>query len=106
MAKKYHNLGSMKVRRKKNESDPAEYYIEIDREMLSKISIEGKPISKFIQVERPTAKFDRMLAAGKMSEAEYDKRVADFDASIDPETGNPRGKSSFVKFDLQVVTED
>lgn len=107
MAKKtYHNLGSMKLKKDKDENGNLQYYVEIDQKILDKIRIDGKKISKFIQVERPTQKFDRMLAAGKIDEKEYEEKTAQFDSTIDPQTKQPRGKLSFVKFDLQAVSEE
>lgn len=98
MAKKtYHNLGSMKLKKDKDENGNAQYYIELDKKIADRIKIDGKPISKFINVERPTAKFDRMLASGKLSPEEYEQKIEEFGAE---------GKLSFVKFDLQATQED
>lgn len=98
MAKKFHNIGSMKTKKEKDANGNPQYYIEIDKNYIGRISIDGKPVTtKFINVDRPTSKFDRMLKSGKIKEDEYDQKTADF---------APDGKLSFVKFDLQIVEEE
>jgi hypothetical protein len=103
MAKKYYNLGSMKTKKEKDADGNVQYYIELDKELVGKLKIDGKPLAKsndgkvYIQVERPTAKFDRMLASGKISDTEYNDKTERFSKD---------GDLSFVKFDLQAVTED
>lgn len=98
MSKKFHNIGSMKTKKERDENGDVQYYIEIDKSFLGRISIDGKAITgKYINVDRPVAKFDRMLKSGKIDESEYDKKTADF---------APEGKLAFVKFDLQIVTEE
>jgi hypothetical protein len=94
---KYNNFGSMKLKKEKDKDGNPQYYIELDQKIIDRLKFDGKPLDKFIQVERPTAKFDRMLNSGKLSQDEYDAKVAQFDKD---------GKLSFVKFDLQIVTKD
>lgn len=104
MAKKtYHNLGSMKLKKDKDANGNAQYYIEVDKKIADRIKIDGKPLSKnkdgkvFISVERPTDKFDRMLAAKAIDVKEYEEKVGQFEAD---------GKLSFIKFDLQATTDE
>lgn len=97
MSKKFNNLGSMKLKKDKDKDGNPQYYIELDQKIIEKLKLDGKPLSKFINVERPTAKYDRMLKAGKITQEEYEAKIADFDKE---------GRLSFVKFDLQVQTED
>jgi hypothetical protein len=104
MAKKnYHNIGSMNLKKKDHKDDPNEYYIKLDQKMVGKIYIEDektkklKPITEIISVERPTDKFDRMIASGKMTPEEYEQKIAMFSEG---------GKAAFVKFNLQASTED
>lgn len=98
MAKKYHNIGSMKTKKEKDKDGNVQYLIEIDKKYIGRISIDGKPITgKYINVDRPTTKYDRMLQSGKITEDEYEQKTAEF---------APDGKLAFVKFDLQIVTED
>lgn len=113
MAKKYHNFASMKTKKDKDENGNVQYLIELDKKYIDKLFLydsEKKryvPVpGKYINVDRPTTKFDRMLKSGKITEAEYEQKVSEYDASIDPQTKQPRGKLAFVKFDLQIVTED
>lgn len=98
MAKKtYFNLGSMKLRKDKDENGNPQYYVELDPKIVDKIRIDGKKITKYFQVERPTAKFDRMLASGKINEKEYEEKVAEYEKD---------GRLSFVKFDLQATSDE
>lgn len=104
MAKKYHNIGSMKTKKDKDADGQVQYLIELDKAYLGKIFIynettkEFVPMSgKYINVDRPTAKYDRMLKAGTIKEDEYDQKTSVF---------APDGKASHVKFDLQIVTEE
>lgn len=98
MAKTYHSIGQMKTKKDKDENGNVQYLIEIDKKYLGRISIDGIPLtSKYVNVERPTKKFDKMLAKGSIDEVEYDQKMADF---------SPEGKLSFVKFDIQIVTEN
>lgn len=113
MAKKqYYNIGSMKTKKDKDENGNVQYVIQLDKKMVGKIFIQDektkkfKPIDEYINVERPTAKFERMLAADKISEKEFEEKVDQYDATIDPKTKQPIGKLSFVKFDLQMTTTE
>lgn len=112
MAKKnYHNIGSMKTKKDKDEDGNVQYVIQLDKKYQGKIFIQdekGKfqPVSEYIQVERPTEKFDRMLVKGTIDEKEYEQKVAQFDSTVDPRTKQSLGKLSFIKFDLQMITEE
>ncbi len=97
MAKKFNAIGSMKTKKEKDANGNPQYYIEIDKNFIDRLKLDGKPIGKYINVERPTSKYDRMLKSGKIDEAEYDEKTAQFAAD---------GKLAFVKFDLQIVQED
>jgi hypothetical protein len=66
-------------------------YLKFDTEFqIDGLTFNGLPV-KAIEIEDPTAKFDRMVAAGKLTEAEADER-----ASKVP---------SFVLFEVQLRTE-
>jgi hypothetical protein len=112
MAKKnYHNIGSMKTKKDKDEDGNVQYVIQLDKKYHGKIFIkndQGKlePVTEYISVERPTVKYDRMLKKGTIDEKEYEEKVDQFDSTVDPKTKQPRGKLSFIKFDLQMVTEE
>lgn len=66
-------------------------YLKLDAEFdISRLTLDGKPVKSF-QIEDPTAKFDRMVASGKMSEADADEKAAKV--------------PSYVLFEVQVVVE-
>lgn len=66
-------------------------YLKLDENFdISGLSYNGVPV-KTLQIEDPTAKFDRMVASGKMSEADADEK-----ASKVP---------SYVLFEVQLQTE-
>jgi len=66
-------------------------YLKFDTEFDVKgLTLNGVPV-KSIQIEDPTAKFDRMVASGKMSEADADEAAAKV--------------PSFVLFEVQIITE-
>lgn len=101
MAKNYTTIGSMKTRKERDENGQVQYYVQLDKKVLGKLFIKDdkgqyQSVTEYIQVERPTAKFDRMLKSGKIDETEYDKKTADYAKD---------GKLDFVKFELQIVTE-
>jgi len=99
MAKKtYYNLGNMKTKKDKDADGNLQYYIEIDQKLQGRLSIDGKKITtKFIDVERPTTKFDRMLSKGVIDQNEYDKKTEEY---------SKEGRLSFIKFDLQIANEE
>lgn len=47
-------------------------YLKFDTNSTAEITVNGKPLKSF-QLEDPTAKFDRMVNAGKMTEDEADE---------------------------------
>ena len=95
--KDYHNIGSMKTKKEKDDEGNTQYYIEIDKKYLGRISIDGKKLtSKYINVNRPTVKLEGLLKAGVITEADFDQQSADF---------APEGKLNFVKFDLKLEIE-
>lgn len=66
-------------------------YLKFDTEFpLEGLTFNGQPV-KSIDIEDPTAKFDRMVASGKISEAEADEKAAKV--------------PSFVLFEVQIRTE-
>jgi hypothetical protein len=81
---KYHKLGAIL------EKKDGGVYLKFDTEFnLEGLTLNGAPVTS-IQIEDPTAKFDRMVASGKISEAEADEKAAKV--------------PSFVLFEVQVVT--
>jgi hypothetical protein len=66
-------------------------YLKFDTEFqLEGLTFNGLPV-KAIEIEDPTAKFDRMVASGKMTEADADEKAAKV--------------PSFVLFEVQLRTE-
>lgn len=87
---KFITVGSMLQGKENDAQGRPTYYIKLDSK--AKITIDGVDVSgSTLQVSRPTDKFDRMLAAGKMEEAEYDQKTARFGES---------GDLKFIKFEL------
>lgn len=66
-------------------------YLKLDDKFdIAGLTYNGKPV-KSLQIEDPTAKYDRMVASGKMTEAEADEAASKI--------------KSFVLFEVQVVVE-
>ena len=66
-------------------------YLKLDADFdIGRLSLDGKPVKSF-QIEDPTAKYDRMVASGKMTEADADEKAAKV--------------PSYVLFEVQVVVE-
>lgn len=66
-------------------------YLKFDEKFdVTGLSLNGSPVTGF-QIEDPTAKFDRMVASGKMTEVEADESAAKV--------------PSYVLFEVTVVTE-
>lgn len=82
---KYHKVGAIL------EKKDGGVYLKFDTEFnLEGLTLNGVPV-KSIEIEDPTAKFDRMVAAGKLTEQEADEKAAKV--------------PSFVLFEVQVRTE-
>lgn len=94
MAKKYTTIGSMNTKREKDEQGRVSYNIKLDSKV--KLIVNGEEVtSGYLNVSRPTDKFERMLKAGALTEEEYDRKLADFDKG---------GKLEFIKFEITAVT--
>lgn len=66
-------------------------YLKLDENFdISGLTYNGVPV-KALQIEDPTAKFDRMVASGKMSEADADEKASKI--------------PSYVLFEVQLQTE-
>lgn len=93
---KYVNLGQMLTTKEPDERGESRYYIKVAEGVEIKINgkvLEGDTIS----VSRATDKFYRMLDSGKMTEAEFDLKVA---------AHSKGGKQFFVKFDVSAKTKE
>jgi hypothetical protein len=66
--KKYVNVGILCKRK------DGGFYIKVDKD--SGLSIGGQDFSgQYINVSKPTEKYDRMLKAGKITEDEYNEKI-------------------------------
>jgi hypothetical protein len=86
----YVKLGAMVLDKEKDSEGRPKYYFKLDKDV--KILVNGKELaSNSFQIERPTDKYDRMVAAGKISEKEHAEKIAMYDED---------GKAAFVKFEF------
>ena len=84
---KYPKVGQI-LRRKEDGS----LYIKFDDR--TSVVINGVEMSgKFANIEKPTAKFERMLAAGTISEEEAEEKIAEYEEG---------GKLEFVRQEISV----
>ena len=66
-------------------------YLKLDENFdVAGLTYNGKPV-RTLQIEDPTAKFDRMVASGKLTEAEADEKASKI--------------PSYVLFEVQLQTE-
>lgn len=94
-ASKYAALGSFVLSSKTSESGEKQYYIKLGKDV--QLTINGKKVKgEYLNVDKPTAKFDRMLAKGTISQEEYNEKVANFGED---------GKLAFVKFEITASLE-
>lgn len=93
--KQYLTVGAMLLGKEKDMNGKDSYYIKLADNV--EITVNGVQFTgEFLKVQRPTDKFDFMLNAGKLDEAEHAAKVAEFDKG---------GKLSFIKFELVAVQE-
>lgn len=91
---KYHPVGAFLEKQEKGEDGRPQYYIKLDSSV--EVKINGKKVSA-LNIQRPTDKFEKMLAKGVITEEQYEEKMADFEKD---------GKLSFVKFELTANLED
>lgn len=66
-------------------------YLKLDENFdVAGLTYNGKPV-RTLQIEDPTAKYDRMVASGKLTEAEADEKASKI--------------PSYVLFEVQLQTE-
>ena len=98
MAKKerFVALGSIMVKKEKDSKGRNSYYMKLDDAV--KITINGRPYNnKYIQVSRPTDKYDRMFEKGTITEDTYEEKVSAFDKD---------GRLSYVSLELSAEFKD
>jgi len=93
---KFVKMGAMIAGKEKDAQGRTQYYLKLDKDV--KLLVNGKELaSDTVAIERPTDKYDRMVASGKMTPEEYDSKVAIFEDG---------GKASFVKFEFTARLKD
>lgn len=82
---KYNKMGSIL------EKKDGGVYLKLDENFdVAGLTYNGKPV-KTLQIEDPTAKYDRMVKSGKLTEAEADEKASKVPA--------------YVLFEVQLQTE-
>ena len=88
MAKSYPQIGTMIAKTDQETGKPVldengkqTYYIKTDKN--SKLTINGRPFSGYLNVSRPRDKFDRMLKNGKITAKEHAEKIARFEKGGD-----------------------
>lgn len=86
--KKYVQVGAMLSKKEADDQGRANYWVKIDDKTV--VTVNGVKV-KALNIQRPTDKFERMLASGKMTEDEYVKKMEDYEDD---------GKLNFIKFEI------
>lgn len=95
MGKKFVNLGAIASKREKDEHGRNQYYLKIDKDVdvkINGVSFTGK----YINVQRPTDKFEKMLKKGNITQEQYDEKVARFGED---------GDLNYITLELSAVLE-
>ena len=102
MANKYPEIGSMIAKRDRDTGEPVTdkngkptYYVKLDKNV--KITVNGKPVTGYFNINRPRDKFDRMLEAGKITKQEHAQKVAQYEKG---------GEHDYVNFVLSAKIEE
>ena len=91
--KNFIQLGAMLEKKEKDDQGRPNYYIKLDDKV--EVKINGQKVTA-LNVQRPADKFNRMLAKGTITEAEYEEKIAQYEKD---------GKLGFVKFELVVALD-
>lgn len=100
MSKKQKSLkiGSVNLRKKKNESDKNSYYLKLD-DNYSIVDKDGNVLeTKFINLENPVARRERILASGKFKgdREKLEQEIKNYSSG---------GKQDFVTFEALATVE-
>lgn len=102
MAKKYPQIGSMIAKKDRNTDAPIldengkpTYYIKLDKQ--TKLTVNGKPVERFLNISRPRDKFDRMLAKGTITPSEHAEKIARFEKG---------GDLDYIQFEVSCIIEE
>lgn len=96
---KYHPVGAFMEKKEKDEEGRAQYYIKIDSDTV--VTINGKKVTA-LNIQRPTDKFQNMLAKGVITEEQYEEKMSQYDGSLKDQ----KGDLSYIKFELTANLED
>ena len=89
------NLGALMTKKERDAEGKLQYYIKLDKEL--KLVVNGKEAtSEYIQVKNPKAKYDAMLAKGKLTEEEADIAKARFDKE---------GDLNYIRQELTIIID-
>lgn len=102
MAKKYPNIGSMIAKRDQNSGDSIldkngkqTYYIKLDKQTT--LTVNGKPVTGYLNISRPRDKFDRMLEKGTITAKEHAEKISRFEKG---------GDLDYIQFEVSAVIEE
>lgn len=91
--KQYVNIGAMLEKKETDKNGKATYYIKIDDKV--EVKVNGQKVTA-LNISRPGDKFEFMLAKDKITEQEYEQKVARYEKD---------GDLNFVKFELSAALE-
>lgn len=80
-------VGAMLQKKELGKDGKPQYYLRIDKDV--EVKINGKKVTA-LNIERPTAKYERMLANDKISPEEYEEKMELFE----------EGELSYIKFEF------
>lgn len=91
---KYPKIGAMMLKEELDEDGKPQYYIKISDGV--EVTVNGVKLGQFINLERPTKKFERMLDKGKITEEEFESNVSRFEDD---------GDLNYIKFEVSGKAE-
>lgn len=86
-------VGAMMEKKDKDKNGRPSYYIKLDDKVT--VTVNGVKVNA-LNIARPGDKFDFMLEKGKITEAEYEEKVARFEKD---------GDLNYVKFEVTAALE-
>lgn len=93
---RYVALGAITIKKEKDAQGRNQYYFKISDDV--ELTINGRKFTgKYLNVSRPTDKYDRMLEKGKISEDEHEQKCEQFEKG---------GKLSYISLELQADFKD
>lgn len=80
-------VGAMLQKKELGQDGKPQYYLKIDENV--EVTVNGKKVTA-LNIERPTAKYERMLSSGKISAEDYEQKMELYED----------GELNFVKFEF------